>query len=97
MDLKLDTGVQAVLNALEMGKYSPVFLKYGVSMEVFTTLTEEDLRTMGVEENDLEPILKYAKKLGRTESKRIDLDLRWVIGITKFSPIDFHSLNHERW
>lgn len=70
----LDHAVKTLLNGLELNKYIPQFEKNMVSMQLFMTLTEDDLVAIGVDDpTDLELILKYIKKFQRGH-KNVDID-----------------------
>ena len=72
----LDDGVRSFLNGLDLDKYIPVFEKYDVNMKIFMSLTEDDLKSMGVEEGDVELLLKYCEKFHRTDSNTTISDLK---------------------
>lgn len=58
----LDPSVVTVLNGIELEKYISLFEKYSINMELFVSLTEEDLKTIGIEDrNDLDLLIKYIR------------------------------------
>lgn len=59
----LDCSVVTVLNGVELEQYIPVFENHAVNMELFVSLTEEDLKSMGIDDqNHRDLLVKYIKK-----------------------------------
>lgn len=59
----LDPGVATILNGLELGKYVALFEKHNVSRDLFLSLNEDDLKTIGIDDQrDIDLLLKCIRK-----------------------------------
>lgn len=79
MDSKttLEPGLISILNGVDLPKLIPLFEKHLVNLEMFFSLTDDDLRTIGVESaNERELVLNIRNKLQKSNQVDEDLTLR---------------------
>lgn len=79
MDSKtiLEPGLISLLTGVDLSKLIPLFEKHLVNLEMFFSLTDDDLRTIGVESaNERELILNVKNKLQKSNQADEDLTIR---------------------
>lgn len=79
MDSKttLEPGLITLLNGVNLSKLIPLFEKHLVNLEMFFSLTDDDLRTIGVESvNERELILNMRNKLQKSNQAEEDLTIK---------------------
>lgn len=68
MESKLDRMVVTMLKGLDLDKYEPLFEKYNINLDLFLSLNEDDLKTIGIDDQEeIDLLIKYTKKFRKNE------------------------------